>query len=159
MKIIIRKDPDRSEHITNDIKSADYTSVINGVDLSDLTKFIKELNTYEWTKRSSWKGSDNFFIGELYWAIFAYLVDMEILLIEDRYFDYGTRIDRYISRDSYFNVLENDLYYPIVERLVENGFIVVVKPGTYLNSKKYQWCHFSISPAIFREEKLNELGI
>jgi hypothetical protein len=159
MKIIIRKDPSRYDHIKEDFKTADYKSVIEGVDLNDLTKFIKELNTYEWVRRVYWKADHKFFIGELYWAIFAYLVDREILLVEDMYFGCNkSRTDRYVDKNSYYNTLEDNLYYPIVYRLVNNGFIIVVQKDLD-TSNGYHWCHFSISPSILREDRLTELGI
>jgi hypothetical protein len=154
MKIIIRKTPDSAEHKIEDITSADYATVINGVDLKDMTNFIKRLN--ELAPSIYWKGGDEFTMGELYWAIFSYLVDKEILLIEDKFFDYGTRENKYVSKTSYFNILEEDLYLPIAKRLIDDGYIIITKLS---KMDSLIWHKYKVSPALIRDDKLNELGI
>ena len=165
MKIIIRKTPGAAEHKIEDIKSADYATVINGVDLKDMTNFIKRLNELVLSRDSNgllvfskvyWKGGDEFTMGELYWAIFSYLVDKEILLIEDKFFDYGTRENKYVSKTSYFNILEEDLYLPIAKRLIDDGYIIITKLS---KMDSLIWHKYKVSPALIRDDKLNELGI
>lgn len=133
--LVIKKDPNDFKHLK--VKDEGYKRIVDLVDLYDLSKFINSLNKEEWVPDCYWnKNKLEFNYPELYWSIFSYLIDKKILIIEDRYYGYNPKREKYVKRDSFDNTLSEKLYKPITERLEQSGFIEYDR-GYYLLSKSY----------------------
>lgn len=158
--IEILKDPDRAEHLPYDYPKEVFQNVIDGVDLEDLTEFIKELNDASWVPKCYWKnkGKDinhEMWYGELSWAMYSYLVDRKLLIVEDQYYRYNkSRTEKYKDRHCYFNPLEKQLYHPIVKRLLDEKWLDIARVVDYTYSKGY---YYKLGVSHQREEKLNEI--
>lgn len=126
--ILISKDPNKYENLP--YSKADFQSVIDEVDLSDILDYIISTIDNKWAPNCYWKFSsidDTMFSGELQWIIYSYLVHKELLLIEDQYFGYNTsRTEKYKDRFSYHNTLERDLYGPILNRMVDEKYLTLI---------------------------------
>ena len=143
-------------HITDE----DYKKLAESVDLNDIIKFIKTLNSDDWVPSCYWKnkGEDifkRFCSGELHWAVYSYLVDKKLLIIEDRYFNNRERTDKYLKRNGYFNPLEKELYQLIINRLVDKKYLEEEAiPQKYTTSYYY-----TLGKSYKREYKLKKIGI
>lgn len=134
--ILIKKDPHKYENLP--YNKEDFQSVINEVNPSDILDYIVNTITDKWAPHCYWKYSsidDKMFIGELYWIIYSYLVHNKLLIIENRYFGYNPwpaltyKIERsisslYLDRCSYHNSLETDLYKPILNRMIDEKYLI-----------------------------------
>lgn len=157
--LIIRKCPDRYENLLKEVGPNEYKRIIDNVCLDDIINYIINLNTDSWVPRCYWinKGEyifKTFRIGEFEWAIYSYLVSVGLLLVEDQYYGYNeSRTEKYRGRKDYYNPLESALYYPIVERLLGEGYVMLdSSEPPYRDSYK-------ISKRYVRERKLEQLGI
>ena len=119
---------------------SEFQEVIKSVDPYDICNYIVSLDTESWVPRCYWsreslddkaKKLDHHY-GEMMWAIYSYLVHNEILVIEDEYYGCNSsRVDKYKKykkRDSYDSRFENQLYHPIISRLVIEKFLTVLEP-------------------------------
>ena len=98
--LTIKKNPNRYVNLISDVSDSDYQLVIQFVDLLDLKDFIMDLDNQSWVPSCYWKSCDWFSIGELYWAIYAYLVDRCLLQVEDCYYGYSrSRTEKYRKRN------------------------------------------------------------
>jgi hypothetical protein len=131
--ILIRKDPNRYENLL--YNKEDFQSVIDEVDLSDILDYIVSAIDGDWAPSCYWKHhdvNDNLFVGQLEWIIYSYLVHKGLLMVEDQYFRYNTsRIEKYRDRYGYYNPLERDLYIPIINRMVDEKYLINVDNRYY----------------------------
>lgn len=117
-----------------EITNSEFKAVIDNVDLYDICNYIISLDTDTWVHSSYWSRAKAKLFkelerkkealkdphrGEVMWAIYSYLVHNKILMIEDELSKSGFR-----KRDSYYNLLESQLYHPILTRLINEGFLV-----------------------------------
>ena len=134
------------------ILNGDFNSVINSVDLVDLLDFIKSLSVDKWVPNAYWKHKNNsnkFHWGEAVWAVYSYLIDRKILIIEDQYYGWNSsRTNKYLLKNSYDSTFENSLYDPILKKMVDSK---------YLNQMDGKY--FQINKSILRSEKLEILDI
>lgn len=119
---------------------SEFQEVIKSVDPYDICNYIVSLDTESWVPVCYWsraikdtkKRIEDFMdphYGEMMWAIYSYLVHNEILIIEDEYYGCNSsRVDKYKKRDSYDSRFENQLYHPIISRLVIEKFLTVLEP-------------------------------
>ena len=148
--ILIRKDPNKYENIPHN--ADDFQSVINGVDLFDITNYIISAIDGDWAP-SYWKCNsinDEILSSGLHWLIYSYLVHSKLLVIEDRFFGYnGDRADKYKNRLTYHNTFEVDLYKPI-DRMFNEGYLNISKISPFSDLYK-------LGPMYWRNTNLEKL--
>ncbi len=157
--LLIEKDPNRFEHLPYNDK--DYNSVIESIDLFHLIEYIIDLDNDDknkWVSKAYWDKSkriksgveDLLFIGQLYWAIYSYLIHNEYLIVEDQYYEYNLlRTDKYKTRCEYFNPLEITLYSPILRKLSSESYLESLE--------KNGWRYYKIGKMYSRVINLKNL--
>lgn len=157
--IEIKKDLTRTVLLMDHITDEQYKSLADSVDLSDLTEFIKELNSAKWVPNCYWKnGGKDIFTkfrgGELHWVIYSYLTDRKLLIVEDQYYGYNSsRTEKYKSKSGYFNPLEGKLYQLVIDRLVDGAYLIAYPE----KSQYYTRYDYSLGKSYDRENKLKKL--
>jgi len=150
--ILIRKDPNKYTNLP--YSKADFQSVIDEVDLSDILDYIISAIDGDWAPKSYWSiksKEDDIFWGQLEWVIYSYLVHKELLLIEDQYFGYNTsRTEKYKDRFSYHNTLEMDLYKPILNRMVDEKYLTLIDTS-------YGVYNYKLGPVYWRKINLEKI--
>jgi hypothetical protein len=149
--ILIRKDPNRWEHLPYD--KSEFQSVIDSVNLSDILDYIISAIDEDWSPKSYWSiksKEEDIFIGKLQWVIYSYLVHKGLLIVEDRYFGYNkSRTEKYTDRYSYYNPLEKDLYKPIMDRMVDEKYLT--------SWDGYVYTYYKLGPVYWRGINLERI--
>lgn len=147
--IIIKKDPNRYENLS--YNKEEFQPVINEVNLSDISDYIISAIEDNWAPNCYWSTKskqDRMFIGQLEWVIYSYLIHNKILIIEDKYYGYNkSRTEKYKDRLSYYNPLEVDLYMPIIQRMIDEKYLI---------NDELVRC-FKMGPTYWRKENLIKL--
>lgn len=158
-QIIIKEDPFKYKHLYKDL-DIDTDIVVKSVDLVDIVKYIIELDDpdkNDWLTGTYWVTDHTHGIhaSELQWAIFSYLVHNKILLINKKRFSTEDKTfgEEYVPRTSYYNLLEVNLYIPILIRLEDEGYII--RSGKI----EYGMPFFKISKKYNRIVNLEKLGV
>jgi len=123
--IVIKKCPHKFEHIPYDPN--DFKYLVDEVNLFDICEYIISANKGDWAPNCYWsKVEKNIRFVELQWLVYSYLIHKGLLIIEDKYFGYHkSRTEKYIDRCSYYNPLENRLYVPILDRMVNEKYLSI----------------------------------
>jgi len=154
--IIIKKDPNGYKNLPHN--KEEFQPVINEVNLSDILDYIISAIEDNWTPNYYWpikSKLDKMSLGQLEWVIYSYLINNKILIIENQYYDekyyeYNeSRTKKYKDRLSYYNPLEIDLYKPILNRMINEKYLIIDQHIGY----------FKIGPMYWRKENLIKLGI
>lgn len=140
---------ENQEHIHN----IDFSNIIHNVNLNDLVEYIQTIPTEDWVLNCYWNKDTEFITyGEMCWVIYSYLVSSKILLIENKHYikrnGLGQHPNEYLEIYSYYNTLESSLYNPILNRFIENNYLVpdlIHKP------------HYKLNHKVFRKQKLNRI--
>jgi hypothetical protein len=147
--ILIKKNP--NDFINLIYNKEDFQSVINEVYLSDILDYIISAIDKDWAPKYYWSIKSKWgkmSLSELYWLIYSYLIHNKLLIIEDQYFGYNeSRTKKYKDRLSYYNLLEIDLYQPILNKMVNHKYL------TEING------YYKLGPLYKRKENLIKLGI
>jgi len=149
--IIIKKDPNGHENLP--YNKEEFQPVINEVNLSDILDYIISTIEDNWAPNCYWSiksKCDKMSLGQIEWVIYSYLIHNKILIIEDQYYEYNeSRTKKYKDRLSYYNTLEIDLYKPILNRMIDEKYLIIDQHIGY----------FKIGPTYWRNENLIKLGI
>jgi hypothetical protein len=132
-----------------------FKDVIEGVDLLDMTRYIISACNDGWAPTIYWQGDIKEIRQiQLSWVVYSYLTYNKILIIENPYFNSPLFITaeekKYVSRTSYYNPLLPKLYNPIIDRIINEGYLVKNKHNL----------DFKLGPSYQqakREEILNKL--
>lgn len=153
----------------NEIPLSEFQEVIDSIDLYDLCNYIISLDTESWVPSSYWSRAKAKLYkdaekqkealkyphyGEIFWAIYSYLVHNEIIMIEDEYWRYNSsRVDKYRKRDGYYSPLENRLYQPILTRLLNEKFLSISEVTYYGNDT------YKMGSSYYRMSNLEKINI
>jgi len=112
--------------------------ILNSIDVRDMFEFVENLYNEKWVPSCYWEITDkeripmNRFHGEMYWAMYSYLVSRKIVMFEDPYYKQNSSItERYKLRTSYDNAWEEVLYQPMLDLMVPDYYEVISRCKTY----------------------------
>lgn len=154
MSILIKKDQNGYRNLPS--KKEDFQLVIDSVDLSDILEYILIIINTKCAPICYWQCYSIEGVmskGELQWVIYSYLVESKFLVIENRYFGYNGNTEIYKDKFSYYNVLEADLYNPILNRLVNQKYLIQdsVEPFYYRFGPVY-WRSTNLENLIYKNK-------